>query len=52
MTIGLAWQVTIGDSTAFALTDEGQIFAWGGCNEWWIEKADDNKARAVSCCCC
>lgn len=42
--------MSIGESTAFALTDEGQILAWGGCAEWWVEKADEYKARVVSVC--
>lgn len=28
-------KLAIADSTAFALTDLGQVYAWGGTSEWW-----------------
>ena len=30
-------QAEVGENTAFAVTKNGQLLAWGGRNQWWEE---------------
>ena len=39
-------RIAIADSTAFALTEPGQIFAWGGTSEWWTAEREVSATKA------